>query len=397
MTLAKTMPELEALEQKFQEICSGLIYKPGSVFRIASQYLANWGIGVNPENAEYIENEASRSYFDEWRRGTKESNDAIHRAVSKAKLSNSNPDLNLELGMMAAEILNSMGSYMDRIVIADIGAAAGDTTVATLDFLDMLDDDGSLISRCHFYLLEPSIMRLAAAQKVLDTHIINEKGRVNYTLVASDHKTHLPMVGKGTFDMIISNAVFHHMTFPHYLEDMSMKLSDEGVLVVGDWYTAIWSQPAFVLDLMGRLGMGQREREMFEYAFDINRGDLTDLERELEPYQVESNRLMIDYELQIAKEFGGIHPESRLYFMEGHESLGDRMSHMADAGFESDVDELREKHRGFLKIDGTIKNLFPRSDFATVVAAGKIPGHKPDKNRRVIKDRINRAIIGTAR
>ncbi len=393
MGLARQLDDLHALEQRFQELCESLVYKPGSIFRIANQYLANWGIGADEENRAFIDRSSTHSYFQEWRRGTKESNDAIHRAVNGANLPYSNPDLNLEIGLMATEIIRDLAKTRDRIVIADVGAGAGDTTVALLDFLDMADVDGSLVSRCHFYLLEPSITRLVVAQEVLQSHAINSKRPVDFTLVSSNHKTHLPMVSDGVFDVVITNAVCHHMTFPDYIGDFQAKLADDGVLVMGDWFTVIWSQPAFVLELMRQLGMSAREQQKFEYVFGVKKGDRTALENELAAYQRESNRMMMDFELSIANEFRKIPEESRLFFLEAHESLEDRVHKLECAGFETDIDELRAKHRAFLRVEGSIKNLFPNSDFASVVAAAKIPGHSPKRDRDSIRRRVETAIL----
>ncbi len=393
MHLASTVPELEALERRFQEICSELVYRPGSLFRLASQYLPAWGIGAAPGNEEYIETRSCSSYYDEWKRGTKESNDAIKRAGDNARLPYSNPDLNLELGMMAAEIIHAMAAHKDRIVVADMGAGAGDTTAAVLDFLDMADGDGSVVSKCHFYLLEPSLSRLAEAKKVLESHSVNSKAQVAFTLVASNHRTHMPMLADGAFDMVVTNAVCHHMSFPTYLHQIREKLAGDGVLVMGDWYTPMWKHPAFVLELLRELGMSREGMERFEFLFGIKKGDMRRLEGELEPYQRESIRMMIEFEVHIATEFRRVPEESRLFFLEAHETLEDRLAKMAEAGFETDLDELRARHRDFARTDRTIMNLFPKSDFATVVAGAKVAGHSPAADKAALKSRIKGALV----
>jgi SAM-dependent methyltransferase len=393
VTLAERIPDLELLEKRFQEACEGLIYKPGSIFRIASQYLQNWGILPGPANKDFIDTQSTRSYFEEWRRGTRESNDAIHRAVTGANLPYSNPEINMELGLMATEIIVAMAREKERIVIADIGAGAGDTTSALLDFLDFATEDGSIASRCHFYLLEPSISRLAVAESMLQSHAINNKAPVDYTLVSSNHKAHLPLLAEGGFDMVISNAVCHHMTFPDYLTDFNRMLAPDGAAVIGDWHTVIWSQPAFVLQLLERFGAGARHKEQFEYIFNIRKGDLARLEHALPDHHRESSRMMREFEARIANEFRAIPQESRLFFLEAHESLEDRVAKMADAGFETDLDELRSKHRAFSGMSATIRGIFPKSDFAAVVAAGKIDGHAPSRDRQAIRERVDRAIM----
>jgi SAM-dependent methyltransferase len=394
--LKETPADLEKHDEAFQDICSGLIYQPGSIFRIASQYLANWGIRVTDGNASQIEIWAALSYFNEWERGTTESNDAIGRATKNAKLAHGNEDLNYDVGLKVAELLVRMAKYKDKIDICDIGAGAGDTTTAALTFLDLADPTGDVLRKCHFYLLEPSHDRLGNAKKAIENHIIKEKGKVNFSLVTSSQGRHFRMLADGAFDLVMSSAVFHHMTFMTHLSEIRRKMAEDGVLVLGDWYTAIWKHPAFVANLLDKLGMPETDLGRFMYMFGVKKGDLEGLEKKLEPYRRESNRMMVDYEVEIAKQFQRIPPASRLYFLEGHETLEDRVLKLERCGFETDKEELRAKHRAFVTMDGNIKNLFPKSDFATVIATGKIQGHTPRADVSEIKQRIRREIMAVA-
>ncbi len=391
--LKETRSDIEEIDREFQRICSGLSYPPGSLFRIASQYLVNWGIDVTPENAAFIERMASESYLEEWKRGTKASNDAIEKATSNASLQFGNEELNHDVGIMAADLLSAMARYKDEILICDIGAGAGDTTAAVLTFLDIIDGAGDILKKCHFYLLEPSHSRLANAKESLESHSANAHCSVDFTLVTSCQEKHLRMLADGAFDMVISSAVFHHMTFTKHLMEIRQKMAADGVMVLGDWYTAIWKQPAFVTELLERLGMSPHLLEMFMHKFGVKKGDVSTALKTLEPYHIQSNRMMVDYGVAIADEFRKIAPNSRLYFLEGHETLEDRMLKLEKSGLETDFEELRGKHRAFVTSDGNIKNLFPQSDFATVIVAGKIPGHTPKAAPEEIRERIRKEIL----
>lgn len=396
MEPARTIEEIGRADLVFQNICAELVYPPGSIFRVTFQHFRNWGIEVNEQNRAWLERGSVGSYVEEWKRGTKLSNDAIEAATARANLPHGNASLNDKLGSMAVCLLRDMIGGRERIVIADVGAGAGDTTKAVLDYLDIMEEADAewlqVIRKLHFYLIEPSHERLGAAKKSIENHPINHKHKVPYTLVTSNHDDHLPMLQSGSVDMVISNAVFHHMTFPTYLHQLREKLADDGVMVIGDWYTVIWKHPAFVFPMLKRLGMSDRGLEQFMMQFNLTQGGIYALEKELEPYQLESNSLMTDYEIKVAEEFQRIPRESRLYFLEAHESLDDRLLKVAEAGFENDPKELREKHRAFARADRTIKNLFPGSDFATVISAAKIPNHRPATDPAGIKGRIREAI-----
>lgn len=397
MELAGRVEEIERLNLVFQQICSELVYPPGSLFRITAQHFPNWGIEVNEGNRSWLERSSVESYYEEWRRGSKESNEAIEAATAKANLPHGNENLNDKLGDLAVGLLQDLSESRERIYICDVGAGAGGTTKAILDYLDIRAEADSrwidVIRKCHFYLIEPSHERLGTARKNLETHPINRKAKADYTLVTSNHSNHFPIMGRGCIDMLVSSAVFHHMTFPTYLRQIRERLADDGVMVMGDWYTVIWKHPAFIFQMLQKLGMSDRNLERFMVQFRLSKGGIYALEKELEAYHLESNSMMVDYEVKIAEEFQRIPKESRLYFLEAHESLEDRLVKVAEAGFESDLRELKAKHGAFVRADRTIKNLFPGSDFATVIAAAKIPGHTPSKDPAEIRKRIREAIL----
>ena len=388
----ETIPDLEQLERDFQRICSKLVYPPGSIFRIASQYLPNWGIKVTPENAPFIEARADANNYEEWKRGNKASNTAIERATQNAQLPYGNTDLNYDVGILSAELMMRLAETRDTIRILDLGAGTGDTTTTVLMFLEMLEGCGDALRKSHFYLLEPSIDRLGDAKKAIEDHSINSIGPVDFTLVASSQRAHFPFIAPGTFDLVYSSAVFHHLTSTAFLKELNGIMAQDGVLVLGDWYTAIWEHPVFVADLVQRLGMETESLREFLALFDISKKGMRDIEGALEPHHKLSNKMMMDFEMAIAKEFQLIPPQSRLFFLEGHETLQDRMVRLAQNGFETDLDELRDKHRAFASHKQNIQNLFPGSDFATAVAAAKIPGHRPKSDADAINARIKASL-----
>lgn len=386
MELVKTIPELENLDKALTEICADLGYFPGSLFRIAWQYLANWGVGVTEENRPWIENRSNQSYYEEWLRSTDESIDAIKEATKKAGLEKGNPDLNSGVGRLALDILLSMDDSERDFRICDIGAGEGETTKAMLDFMTLSEDGLKLAKRCHFTLLDPSRENLYKADRMVDSHIINKDNTIRYRTIRDNH-TFLEELKDKTYDMIISNAVFHHMSFPTYLYQIEESLAEDGVVVIGDWYTTIWKHPVFVAEILKKLGISDENLYRFEYGFGIGKGDAHLIERELEPHQVEANRQMIDYEVAIGREFQGVAPVQRLFFLEAHESLEDRLHNIKETDLVTDIAELKEKHKGFVKIDASVRRLYPNSDIAAVIAAAKIPGKKQDKSDKRVKVR----------
>jgi SAM-dependent methyltransferase len=373
--LIASIRQLEELNSWFQSLCDGLEYKPGSIFRIASQHLSNWGIEVTDENRPWIENQSRESYTEEWAGATGRTLEAISLASSRAGLTMGNRDLNELLADMAVNILLDMDDGNRKFVIGDIGSGTGETSIAILDRFNRSESGIALLKRCHFYMLEPAFIELARAKKAVRNFRIENDGEfeVAHTIVNQSMETHLTMLPPGPmFDMVVSNAVFHHMSFPTYLEQIHEKLADDGVTIIGDWHTTIWQHPAFVMPILESLKMDAEKIGEFRRRFAISDDTKEELEGKLRDHQVRANNDMVGYALFLADEFGRLTPKERLCFLEAHESLGDRLGKMEERGMCVDMEELREKHRGFISIGDNKRKLYPRNEVACVVAGGKM-------------------------
>lgn len=378
---AKTVNELLDIERALNEACRELSYLPGSIFRIASQYLKNWGIEVTPENREWIELRSITSYEEEWERSTEASHEAIKRATKDAGLHEGNPKLNTYVGGTAGEILLSMDDEERSFNILDIGAGTGETTAALLDYMDIRGEKAKeIIRRSQLTLLDVSRDTLNEADRRIRAHIINESAKVKFRTVDDTH-SFIDEIKEGNFDLVISSAVFHHMTFPTYLDSIKKGLGGDGVVVVGDWYTRIWEHPAFVAPVLRELGMSRDSLMQFEFMFGLGVNDRQRLEKGFEPHEIDANKSMVEYIIKLGHEFARVPQESRLFFLEGHEALGDRVRKLEDTGFVVDLKELREKHRGFVSMDNNVRRLYPKSDIAAVVACAKVPRAKQKRTR----------------
>lgn len=379
MEMVSSIAQLENLDKWFRELCGGLDYQPGSIFRIAGQYLGNWGITVTDENREWIEETSLQSYKQEWRGAGPSTLEAIRVAGTRAGLSLGNEELNEILAEMAVEVLISMNDGQRKFLIGDVGAGTGDTSMAILDDLSKTAEGRDIMRRCHFYLLEPAFGEMMKAKAAIEGFRIGAEGElemeIGHTMVNQTMETHFPMLPRGPmFDLIVSNAVFHHMTFPTYLRRIYEKLADDGVAVMGDWHTTIWQYPAFVVPILVDLGMEGPRLEEFKTRFCIREQDREQYEKALRKDQAAANKAMYEFERFLGEEFQGLEPKERLLFLEAHESLEDRLGKMRESGFCVDMDELREKHNGFVRMKRNIKELYPQSEMACVVAAGKIQG-----------------------
>jgi SAM-dependent methyltransferase len=347
---------------------------PGSICRIANQYLGNWGIAVTEGNREWIEARSLESYEYEWSQSDDSYYRAINVATTKAGIEFNNEGLNDTLANKTALVIEAMlrDDKRREFRILDIGAGNGATTMKVLDVMKIRGMDPDIFRRCHFYLLEPSDKAL---RKALET-MREKKAGSRVSPIGMTVQDHLETTSDRSYDLVISNAVFHHMSFPDYLCQVHSKLAEDGVMIVGDWHTTIWSQPAFLLPILKALGApGERIRE-FETFFGVMKGDYERIFKALPEGERESNYFMLEYERHLAEELRGFAGHSKLYMLEAHESLSDRLASYEKAGFTVELEELSQNHKAFVGMKRNVSKL-KRKELGAVVAMGKIPGASP--------------------
>jgi hypothetical protein len=375
--------ELETLDFNLSFITEGLSIKPGSLFRIAQQYLPNWGVEVTEANRAWIEERSLRSYVAEWKYGGAEFDAAIERAVQRAGLTFGNDYLNTLLAEMAVQIMLALHDEKRVFCVCDLGAGAGSTSEALLDRLEhVLGVTTARAFARHFlemYLIEPSMRRLDEANTKLDHHKLKPK---SVELTCAPH-THIGRLNDREFDLLISSAVFHH--FPEegaYLRRLWHKVSDgpvekgvntgPGVLLIGDWYHMLCHHPAYVGPLLQALGISPEKLEAFNDIFHVEPGDEKRLDASLTSQQLDSKKVAMNYLSALGEEMRSVQ-NAQFEFLEALESFPDRKRKINDAGFETDIKELREKHKGFVSLASNVRRAYPNNDLTTVLSAAKKP------------------------
>ncbi len=385
-------PEINKLNRRLREICKGIPIESGEIQRLAHQYLARFRIEITGRNLARLRKESRESYRDEWARGTAESNLAIGRAIETIGLGQGDMELNRGAAELLVDILLGMDNGRRWFNIADLGAGTGNTTDAVLEVMGRDPKTVRLAQRCTFYLVEPSPDRLADAKETASRNSINDKLKKNRMRLKCTPKCDtlehfLDSEQSKHLDAVICSGVLHHCTFPEHFDMMYKALTDDGVLVIGDWHNNLFSHPANLIGLLARLGVCADRIRDYKLLFNVTEQDAKEFEMGLGEGDRIANNYFADFIVAMANELRYVEQRSRLFFFEALESLPERVEKIQKAGFETDIDELRAKHKGFARIaDPSSGNLvrpaFPRTNVACVVGAAKIPAGRTHKVHR---------------
>ncbi|MEM4359680.1 MAG: methyltransferase domain-containing protein [Candidatus Bilamarchaeaceae archaeon] len=344
--------EINKLVRAVKELTDVLPIPLGHIWRISVHSLKNYGISVTDENKEWLEERSLESYKHEWEEANPLIYEAIHNAVSESGLGHGNDSLNTQLALFAVEVLTRVAETKKRgeeIVVYDIGAGTGATTGLVLNEIKMRDR--SLLKKLWVVLVEPareSIRRLEALMKKdKERDIPGEFTDVRSTII-DDTDEYLAQVRRNSVDLLVSNAVFHHKSFPTHLYEISQILKSTGVCIIGDWYTEVWSKPKWLAYIMKEAlkadkinlpGSRKTVLEAFMENFCISSSDEIQESWENAPEDVKKrNNGMLFYIKNLAKNIAEAReqmPEKRLkglYLLEAHRSHEDFLKEAEEAG-----------------------------------------------------------------
>jgi len=368
---------ISRLNTMLHYICDSLPIESGAIQMLASQYYESYGIGITDDNRERLKAESFDCYR-VWESGTSESNRAIARAINAIGLGQGDRELNKGVAELLVEILLEMDDGRMRFNITDLGTGPGGTIDAILEFMRKNEATLSIASRCTFYLVELSWDRLAEARVIIERNRINEVvKKLRFIPKCEPLEDYLAEQRPRYLHAIVSSGALHHCSFSDHFARMYEALNEDGVLVIGDWHNSLFSHPANLISVLGRLGTSTNVITDFKLLFGVTEDDAKRFEKELTREERIANQYFADFIVKMASELRKIEERSRLPFFEALESVGDRVRKIQNAGFVTDIEELREKHRGFVRIfdpekGDLVRPIFPKTTVACVMGAGKI-------------------------
>ncbi len=363
--LIRDIDKLREFDDKLCQITKDLPIRSGSVFKVPSAAYHRWGIEVTLENREWLKKESVKYYgkdidellLDPYRENIVKT---PFRAWTESRMAD-------EIGWIVRELMRSMDDGQKEFSVCDVGARFGQTTASVVTSLRDSDMDG-VLRRTKFYLVDRSAPKLEYARRELERY-----GAICAAKPEHD-EDYLNEQRDGRFDIIISLAHFHHKSFPDYFNEINRVLADDGVLVVGDWHSALWDHPINAAKLLERIGAGSQVLDAFREHF--GRELMTpDPDPKLDADEKQALEDHMNCWIEIATNLNKLNRTARprVYFLEAHETSKARKKKMEGAGFVVDLDQIRKAFPKS-KLENIPRKVLRDSDFAVVMAAMKRRG-----------------------
>lgn len=369
------------------DITSTLLLPSGTACRLAYQNLQTYLNYFNgseliiPQTEKvtrWVKRKARNSFMEEWSESDKKLNLAIAKATVEAGLGDGNNLLNEDLaGCFVRFFIDNYYRKLQFVDVLDIGSGKGDTTIAIADevsgyLADLIETEKEDYPDIDFYLIEPGDKRLLAFEEEWGKTYQGDP-RFDYQYAKATDEKQFSKFGENIFDFVVSNVVFHHMTYPDHFSHIRRVLREDGFLIFGDWYTSMWSHPAFLIPLLRDLGASDKTIGRYRSAFHLSETASDDIyqqmgEKEKNAFKqmkkyivalgIEFQELLKEWDLGNKEEEGEKKKRPVLYFFEAHEKRSERIQKIERGGFQL-VD---------------ITETFPKSgEFASVIVAKPRP------------------------
>lgn len=364
-----------------------------TIERVSHIAYRNFGIDVNGHEARVREKSAN-SFLREWYESDWRMHAIIADGINKTQFRDAMAAMNREIARIVFSILRIFKLKNGSIRVLDIGTGTGDTIRETIW---NLRNSGlnEVLRNLHFTLNDIAVHELNNTATWVTTSF-----GIPVQIAEGSAESVLPDF-ENYFDLITSNGVFHHFSFPHVHALTYNALKPGGVMLIGDYHTRMYETPALLAYYLEELGANKGALNSFRKYFGLNRLQHEEELGNLSP----AEGIAIEHTIQYAQGLLALIRERRVRDVvikpiEAHRSSVQMAAEMSDAGFAVGLGEVRRVFSGF-RVERQ-KSLWSScgrlvdSDVAKVTVGVKIPGHlqsaRKTKSRKTTgkKSRVNK-------
>ena len=370
MPLKKTIPELEGHDEKSWRLYSGsgLLIKPGSLFKVHNSAYKNWGVGLTHENKAWLKKEAEKYYEKDLQERDQKSIDIGSLTIQP--FSHYMSAATQTVGKIVKQIMRKLSGKKDMIKICVLGPRNGGLVVPMISNIRNLD--AKLLERIQFYLVEPSV-KVENARNILPTYGVNEIEKMTDSGFSIENKIDerfLSTQEDEKFDLMVSLFHLHCKPFPDHLVEIYRVMKDDAALVIADNYSPLWYHPAFVYDLLSDMKAGENVLEGFKKYFDFKCADRPPL-TELEYGAISDHKRHM---LKIVAELrNGPDTEKPVFVFRAHKTVEAGITELCDNGFTLRAERRVELYPEIDKIPGMKLpyHIIDDSEYITLLVAFK--------------------------
>ena len=342
----------------------------GSVFKIDSAFYPNWGIGLTPDNGEFVKGEASKFYKKDY--DERIINPETERVLMTEPKKNSEQRMREFIAIIVREVLrHKMREGGDSFTVCDVPCRDGRLSAAIAHALHRDPEMRPILDITTFQLVDASQKKTIEARRSL-----NQFGGNAMDILMSD-ENFFSGIPHGTIDVVVSLSHFHHKPFlGGLLAKVRESLARDGVLVVGDWHSLLCSHPYFMKHLFDNIWLDSGRKQLFE---DLMGGRLA-AQPAIET--TEERMALMDHVVHWRQVYeklkaGTISPKPRVYVLGAYDTSEQRVKKLEDAGFVLDQSRIRKafgRSKGLPLFSGerlAVKNFSTGSDSHAVMMAIK--------------------------
>jgi SAM-dependent methyltransferase len=339
---------------------------------LSENALPRWGVGVTAKNKREL-----MKLAEEARRMELEKREAFPRLEQMAR-----PPMRIFIeermaplmGLLANDAAKTIAEKRDEIRLLDLPARNGLTSGQI-----MIQMDPEISGITTFHLVDYSETNIRAA-----TNNMKARGARGYGHSMLDTE-YLDTSPDGCFDIIVTLSHLHHQSFlVDYLMKVHRVLKDDGILIIGDRYSAMLDHPKHTFELLPEIGADPATIRAFLefYGEDWLKGEPC----KLEPEELQAIDHHKEYLLQISKSVKQNSMDTSLEKVcsnEAYETSAARKKKLDKANFTTDPAAIRRAFPSLKNHELPKRMMRGRdketqkertSDFATVMVAVKKKG-----------------------